>query len=70
MRCTSWACCTTKRETTRRAVEMISRAVAIRPNVAAFHANLAEAYRALGQLDRPSAVARRLSAWLRIIPKP
>jgi len=35
-----------------RAVDMIGRAVALRPNVAAFHANLAEAYRALGRLDR------------------
>ena len=30
-----------------RAVELMGRAVAIRPNAAAFHANLAEAYRAL-----------------------
>lgn len=34
------------------AVELIGRAAALRPNVPAFHANLAEAYRALGQFDR------------------
>ena len=32
-----------------RAVELISQAVALRPEVAAYHANLAEAHRALGQ---------------------
>jgi tetratricopeptide (TPR) repeat protein len=32
-----------------RAVELIRRAVALRPGVAAYHANLAEAHRALGQ---------------------
>ncbi len=35
-----------------RAVDLIGRAVAVNPSAAAFHANLAEAYRALGQLDR------------------
>jgi tetratricopeptide (TPR) repeat protein len=35
-----------------RAIELIGRAIAIQPGVAAFHCNLAEAYRALGQLDR------------------
>jgi tetratricopeptide (TPR) repeat protein len=35
-----------------RAVELIGRAIAVNPSVAAFHSNLAEAYRALGQLDR------------------
>jgi tetratricopeptide (TPR) repeat protein len=34
------------------AVELICKAIGLRPNVAAFHANLAEVYRALGQLDR------------------
>jgi tetratricopeptide (TPR) repeat protein len=34
------------------AVALISRAVALRPGVPDFHANLAEAFRALGQLDR------------------
>ena len=40
------------------AVELISRAVAVRPSVAPFHANLAEAYRALGQLDRAVGCCR------------
>jgi tetratricopeptide (TPR) repeat protein len=35
-----------------RAVQLISRAVSLRPGMAAFHANLAAAYRATGQLDR------------------
>ena len=35
-----------------RAVELIGRAVALRPDAAAFHANLAEAYRALGQHEQ------------------
>lgn len=35
-----------------RAVELICQAVAVNPSAAAFHANLGEAYRALGQLDR------------------
>jgi tetratricopeptide (TPR) repeat protein len=35
-----------------RAVELIGRAIAVNPSAAAFHGNLAEAYRALGQLDR------------------
>jgi tetratricopeptide (TPR) repeat protein len=34
------------------AVEMIGRAVALQPNVAVFHTNLAEAYRCLGQFER------------------
>jgi tetratricopeptide (TPR) repeat protein len=41
-----------------RAVEEIGRAVALRPNVPAFHANLAEAYRALGQFDRAAGCCR------------
>src|SRR5262249_43191959 len=41
-----------------RAVELIGRAVALRPGVAAYHANLAEAYRALGQLDRAAGCCR------------
>src|SRR5579862_6754252 len=36
----------------RQAVELISRAVAGNPGNAAYHVNLAEAYRNLGQLDR------------------
>jgi tetratricopeptide (TPR) repeat protein len=47
-----------------RAVELIGRAVAIAPNVAAFHGNLAEAYRGLGQLDR-AAGCNRLALQLR-----
>jgi tetratricopeptide (TPR) repeat protein len=41
-----------------RAIEEIGRAVALRPNVPAFHANLAECYRALGQLDRAVGCCR------------
>ena len=41
-----------------RAVEEIGRAVALQPNVPAFHANLAEAYRALGQFDRAAGCCR------------
>jgi tetratricopeptide (TPR) repeat protein len=48
-----------------RAVELIGRAVALRPNVPAFHANLAEAYRALGQCDRAAGCCR---AALRLWP--
>jgi tetratricopeptide (TPR) repeat protein len=42
----------------RKAVELIGRAVALRPSFAIFHANLAEAYRALGQLDRAAGCCR------------
>jgi len=35
-----------------RAVELISRAIALKPAVASYHSNLGEAYRALGQLQR------------------
>jgi tetratricopeptide (TPR) repeat protein len=48
-----------------RAVELMGRAVALRPNVPAFHSNLAEAYRALGQFERAAGccyTALRLSA--------
>ncbi len=45
-----------------RAVELIGRAVALRPNVPAFHANLAEAYRALGQFERAVGCCRVGSA--------
>jgi tetratricopeptide (TPR) repeat protein len=41
-----------------KAVELICKAIALRPNVAAFHANLAETYRALGQLDRAVGCCR------------
>jgi tetratricopeptide (TPR) repeat protein len=40
------------------AVELICKAIALRPNVAAFHANLAEAYRVLGQVDRAVGCCR------------
>jgi len=40
------------------AVELICKAIALRPNVAAFHANLAEPYRALRQLDRAAGCCR------------
>jgi tetratricopeptide (TPR) repeat protein len=46
-----------QRENTR-AVELIGRAVALQPNVPAFHANLAEAYRALGQHERAIGCCR------------
>jgi tetratricopeptide (TPR) repeat protein len=41
-----------------RAVELIGRAAALRPNVPAFHANLAEAYRAQGQFERAAGCCR------------
>jgi tetratricopeptide (TPR) repeat protein len=41
-----------------RAVELIGKAVAVRPNAPVFHANLAEAYRALGQLERAAGCCR------------
>lgn len=41
-----------------RAVDLIGRAIALNPSVAAFHGNLAEAYRALGQLDRAVGCCR------------
>ncbi len=48
-----------------RAVELIARAVALRPNAYGFHANLAEAYRALGKFDRAIGCCR---AALRLAP--
>jgi tetratricopeptide (TPR) repeat protein len=42
-----------------RAVELISRAVELKPAVAAFHGDLGEAYRALGDLERAVDCARR-----------
>jgi tetratricopeptide (TPR) repeat protein len=41
-----------------RAVEEIGRAVILRPSVPVFHANLAEAYRALGQFERAAGCCR------------
>jgi tetratricopeptide (TPR) repeat protein len=41
-----------------KAIELISRAVAIRPGAFAFHANLAEAYRLQGQFDRAIGCCR------------
>jgi tetratricopeptide (TPR) repeat protein len=38
-----------------RAVELISRAIALRPGVGPYHSNLAEAYRSIGQLDEAAA---------------
>jgi tetratricopeptide (TPR) repeat protein len=47
-----------------KAIELIGRAVALRPNVPAFHANLAEAYRATGQLERAAGCCRAaLGLW-------
>lgn len=40
------------------AIRLIQRAIGMSPSVAAYHANLAEAYRALGQLDRASGCCR------------
>jgi tetratricopeptide (TPR) repeat protein len=48
-----------------RAAELIGRAVALRPNVASFHANVAEVYRALTQWDRAAGCCR---AALRLRP--
>ena len=42
----------------KKAVELISRAVALRPGAFAFHANLAEAYRAQAQFDRAIGCCR------------
>jgi tetratricopeptide (TPR) repeat protein len=41
-----------------RAVGLIGRAIALEPGAAAFHANLAEAYRTLGRLDQAAACNR------------
>jgi tetratricopeptide (TPR) repeat protein len=49
-----------------RAVELIGRAVALRPNVPAFHSNLAEPYRAQGQFDRAIGCCRTA---LRLFPQ-
>jgi tetratricopeptide (TPR) repeat protein len=47
-----------------RAIDLIGRAVAIRPTRPEFHANLAEAYRAMGQLDRAAGCCRSaLGLW-------
>jgi tetratricopeptide (TPR) repeat protein len=41
-----------------RAVELIGRAIAVRPSIAVFHANLAEVYRALRQYERAAGCGR------------
>jgi len=47
-----------------RAVELIGRAVALRPNSHIYHANLAEAYRALGDFERAVGCCRAaLAIW-------
>jgi tetratricopeptide (TPR) repeat protein len=47
-----------------RAIELISRAVAIKPNSHIYHANLAEAYRALGDFERAAGSCRAaLQLW-------
>src|SRR4029077_13687264 len=47
-----------------RAVELIGRAVALRPNASIYHANLAEAYRALGDFERAAGCCRAaLEIW-------
>jgi tetratricopeptide (TPR) repeat protein len=46
------------------AVQMIRRAIALQPSVPAYHANLAEAHRSLGQLDRAVGCCRiALQLW-------
>ncbi len=49
-----------------RAIELIGRATVLEPNVPAFHANLAEAYRALGKWERAIGCCRLA---LRMAPK-
>jgi tetratricopeptide (TPR) repeat protein len=47
-----------------KAIELINKAVALRPSVAAFHANLAEAYRATGQYERAAGCCQTaLQLW-------
>ena len=47
-----------------RAIELIGRAVAIKPNSHIYHANLAEAYRALGDFERAAGCCRAaLAIW-------
>jgi tetratricopeptide (TPR) repeat protein len=47
-----------------RAIELIGRAVALRPNSHIYHANLAEAYRALGDFERAAGCCRAaLAIW-------
>jgi tetratricopeptide (TPR) repeat protein len=47
-----------------RAIELIGRALALRPNSHIFHANIAEAYRALGDFERAAGSCRTaLSLW-------
>jgi tetratricopeptide (TPR) repeat protein len=41
-----------------RAVELISKAVALRPNLAVYHANLAEPYREMGQYEKAAGCCR------------
>ena len=52
-----------------RAIELISRAVAHRPNNPAFHANLAEAYRALGQFERAVGSSKTAIALKPVYPE-
>jgi tetratricopeptide (TPR) repeat protein len=42
----------------RQAIELINRALVEKPNVAAFHTNLAEAYRVLGEFERAIGCCR------------
>jgi hypothetical protein len=52
------------------AVELISKAVALRSGAAAFHANVAEAYRALGRFDRAVGCCRTALKLWRDYPEP
>ncbi len=51
-------CCAIEQGDHALAVELIGKAVALRPNAAALHANLAEAYRGLGQFERAAGCCR------------
>ena len=45
------------------AVELISRAIALAPNTPAFHSNLGEAYRKLGQIEKAITTGTGLVAY-------
>ena len=52
------------------AIQLIERAIGITPNIAAYHANLAEAYRAAGQPDAPSPAFKSPCACSQSAPRP
>ena len=53
------ASCITRTAISRRAVELIGKATALRPDVAAYHSNLAEAHRALGDYQQAVRCCRQ-----------